>query len=568
MSYCKHTALGAAFFAAAWVTALHADVRMPAIFGDHMVLQEGAKLPVWGTAAPGENVTVTIGTETASATADPSGKWQVALAPLPSGSAPLTMTVAGKNTLTFTDVLIGEVWICSGQSNMEFGILPELHSKETIPQATDPAIRLFLVPHQIGFLAPMNDIAPVPAADLPGKWQICTPQTLGSGHWGWNGFSAVGYYFARDIRQSTGKPIGMIETAWGGMPSQAFTSLSGLEKDPEGMRYVNEHNKFVADFAKNSAVYPGLYAAYLTQLATWQAAEAKALGLKLGTIAPPSLSPPPGFPQKPFPPRPPDGGPNGAANLYNGMIAPLIPYAIKGAIWYQGEANAGRAVEYRTIFGRLIKDWREKWNEGDFPFFWVQLASYKAGVVPNWPYLRESQAQTLALPQTGMATAVDIGDPNNIHPIDKLDVGDRLALLARDIAYGEKRVDSGPVYNAMQPQANSIRLTFTNKGGGLLIGQAPWVAPHMSPLPADHLVGFQIAGADQKFVDADAKIDGDSVVVSSPQVALPAAVRYDWANICLGNLYNKDGLPAPPFRTDDWIDAKAMGLYTTTPPVK
>jgi sialate O-acetylesterase len=248
------------------------------------------------------------------------------------------------------------------------------------------------------------------------------------------------------------------------------------------------------------------------------------------------------------------------------MINPLIPFAIKGAIWYQGESNAGAAAEYKTLFARMIKDWREKWAEGDFPFFWVQLASYKASPVQSWPYLRESQAETLALPKTGMATAVDIGDANNIHPIDKLDVGHRLALAALDVAYGKKQVDSGPVYSGMKVEGNSIRLTFTHLGGGLDIKQAPWTAPGSTPLPTDHLSGFTIAGADKKFVDADAKIDGNAVVVSSAQVAAPVAVRYDWANVCTGNLYNADGLPATPFRTDDWKDPAAMGFIAPMAP--
>ena len=244
------------------------------------------------------------------------------------------------------------------------------------------------------------------------------------------------------------------------------------------------------------------------------------------------------------------------------MLAPLIPFAIKGTIWYQGEANAGQGAEYHVLFARMIKDWREKWGEGNFPFLWVQLASYKAGKVQNWPFLREAQAKTLLLPNTGMVTAIDVGNPDDIHPTDKVDVGHRLALAAEHVAYGKKLVYAGPVYEAMHANGNSISLSFTHEGGGLVISSAPWAPPGTPAAAVDHLTGFTIAGADKNFVPADAKIDGSSVIVSSAQVPAPVAVRYDFENAPnpLGNLYNKDGLPAFPFRTDDWTDPVAMGL--------
>lgn len=571
MNHRKPTALAAAFLGMACTAViLHADVTMPAIFGDHMVLQEGAKLPVWGTADPGEAVTVTVGPEKAQAKADDKGNWRVELAPLPGDSTPVTVTVKGKNTVTFSDVLIGEVWICSGQSNMEFGIGNDYQGAKNIAQANEPEIRLFLVPHATS-LEPQNDLAKVPATNLAGKWQVVTPAVMG-GKWGWNGFSAAGYYFGREIHQATGKPVGLIGTYWGGTPAQAWTSLTGLEKDPELKHYVDAYNKIVADLPTATAAYPAKVAAYKTALAAWEANGGKAFEDQMkawdaaAKQAVASNQPPPPRPVPPSPrPRPPaptDGGQDAPTNLYNGMVAPLIPYAIKGAIWYQGEANAGRAAEYRKLFPRLIMDWRKKWGEGDFPFFWVQLASYKANAVPNWPFLREAQAMTLSLPKTGMATAIDIGDPNNIHPIDKDDVGHRLALVAEHGAYGKTLVYSGPVYKAMKTNDGAISLTFTHEGGGLVIGHAPWASSDASPQPADHLAGFTIAGADKNFVPADAKIDGASVIVSSAQVPAPVAVRYDWANAPdpLGSLYNKEGLPAFPFRTDDWIDPVAMGL--------
>jgi sialate O-acetylesterase len=569
MNHCKRTALAAAFFGMA-CAGLHADVKLPAIFGDHMVLQEGKTLPVWGTADPGETVTVTVGTEKAQAKADDKGNWRVELAPLPGGATPVTVTVKGKNTVTFSDVLIGEVWICSGQSNMEFGVGNDYHAAQTIAQANEPAIRLFLVPHATA-LEPQKDIAKVPPAELPGKWQVVTPAVMG-GKWGWNGFSAVGYYFGREIHQATGKPVGLIGTYWGGTPAQAWTSLSGLEQDPELKHYVDAHNQNLANLPAATAEYPAKVAAYQTALAAWEANGGKAFEDQMkawdaaAKQAAAANQPSPPKPVPPSPrPRPPgavDGGPGAPANLYNGMIAPLIPYAIKGTIWYQGEANAGQAAEYHVLFASMITDWREKWGAGDFPFLWVQLASYNAGKVQNWPFLRESQAKTLSLPNTGMVTAIDVGNPTNIHPADKADVGHRLALAAEHVAYGEKLVYSGPMFDSMHTNGNSISLTFTHEGKGLVISQAPWTPPGTPPPPTDHLTGFTIAGVDKNFVPADAKIEGTNVIVSSAQVPAPVAVRYDFENAPnpLGNLYNQEGLPAFPFRTDKWIDPMAMGL--------
>ena len=547
-------------------TGLRADVKLQPIFGDHMVLQEGIKLPVWGTAAPGEAVTVTVGKETAHATADGSGNWRVDLPALPAGGAPVTMTVAGKNTLTFTDVLVGDVWICSGQSNMEFGIQNDAHGTETIAQANEPEIRLFMVAKKTA-LQPQVNLPP--ASGLTGTWQVCTPAALG-GKWGWNGFSAAGYYFAHNLHENLHKPIGMIGTYWGGTPAQAWTSISGLEKDPALKHYVDAHDALVTNLAAATAEYPAKIDAYKVAVKAWEDAGGKAFedqmtawntAAKQATAA--GQAPPPKpitATPKPRGPTPPDGGSGAPASLYNAMVAPLVSFGIKGAIWYQGEANAGAAAEYGTLFPSMITDWREKWGQGNFPFLFVQLASFKAGATQNWPFLREAQARALELPETGMATAVDIGDPNNIHPADKLDVGKRLALIAKQVAYGENLVDSGPVYKSMQTQGGAIHVSFTEEAGGLVIGQAPWTAPGNTPPPTDHLTGFTIAGADQKFVPADAKIDGTKVTVSSPQVTSPAAVRYDWANAPDGNLYNKDSLPADPFRTDDWPDPVAQGL--------
>jgi sialate O-acetylesterase len=556
----KQTALAAITFILGGALFLQADVTLPAIFSDHMVLQEGTKVPVWGTAAPGEDVTVTAGKATASAKAGGDGKWKVELASLPEGSTPITMTVKGTNLLTVNDVLVGDVWLCSGQSNMAYPLGDlnknfggDAQADTVIPQANDPQLRLFVVDQKTA-LDPQSDTKVWDPNGLmvKGRWLLCTPKSAAS-------FSAVGYYFGRDLRTHLQRPIGLIGSYWGGTPAQAWISVSGLQKDPPFQGYVQTYQNNKAHFAEASAAYPAQQAAYAAERTTWDQTVGKAYNqalkdwdaaVKKGQAAG-QITPPRPMPSAPMTkaPLPPDGGPQAPANLFNGMIAPLIPFALEGVIWYQGESNGNNPVQYRTLFPRLITDWREKWGQGDFPFLFVQLAGYQAGG-QNWCFLREAQQMTLSLPATGMAVAVDIGDPSYIHPKDKLDVGARLALVARHVAYGENLVYSGPVYQSMQTKGNSIAVTFTQEGGGLVIGSAPWVASDHAPIPTTSLTGFTIAGSDYKWVPADAKIDGDAVDVSSPQVPQPVAVRYNWLNEPDGNLYNKEGLPAPPFRTD------------------
>ena len=531
---------------------LSADVKMAPIFGDHMVLQAGTKLPVWGTAAAGEKVTVTVGGETGSATAGADGKWLVTLDPLKASTTPLTMTVAGQNTLTFSDVLAGDVWICSGQSNMEFGLNMEWDAKDQVPQANLPLVHLFLVPHKTS-LTPVTDIISTSPQYLGGQWVVCTPDNVIKVG-GWSGFTAAGYFFGREIQKATGQPVGLIGTYWGGTPAQAWTSTEKLASDPVLKYYADQHDQTAANYAKAQADAPALQAKYTADVAQWKtdnglAANATPADINTANAKAKAA----GKPMMQKPPAPSDGGAHSPSNLFNGMIAPLIPYAIKGAIWYQGESNGGSvasATEYRTLFADMITDWRARWGEGDFPFFFVQLAKFKN---PNPPYavLRESQAKTLSLPNTGMAVAYDIGDQDNIHPQDKLDVGKRLALAAEHVAYGKDLVYSGPIYDKIAVTGGTVRVSFTQVGGGLAIGSAPWVSPKAQPIPATSLVGFTIAGEDKMFYPADAKIDGDAVVVSSAQVPAPVVVRYAFID-AEGNLYNKEGLPAPPFRSDDW----------------
>ena len=528
-----------------------ADVKLPAIFGDHMVLQQEKSVPVWGTADAGEKVTVTVGTHAASAVAAPDGAWRVNLDPFPDGSAPAELTVQGKNTLKFQDVLIGEVWLCSGQSNMELPLGAAHNAKTEIPQARDPSLRLFVVKHKLSLQ---------PLTVLEGSWELCTPATARE-------FSAAAYFFGRDLRAHLHRPIGLIASCWGGTTAQAWTSLSGLQKPPAVQRYLDLYQKNLAAFPHLSDGYEARQAAYVEAAKQWQtpenvAAERAWLDATHKAQAAHQPGPPRNYPPRPTPPPVPGGDERSPANLFNGMIAPLIPYAIKGVIWYQGEYNTDDPMEYYVLFPRLIEDWRAKWGAGDFPFLFVQLPPIitskddeRALKFDSWDIVREAQAKALSLPNTGMAVAMDVG--GRLHPAGKLYVGERLALIARKTVYGDRALaDSGPVYAAMKVEPAGIRLSFRQPDGGLVIGSSPM--PNTAEVqPKESLAGFEIAGADKVWSEAQAKIDGDTVIVSSPQVAAPVAVRYGGGNGRFDaecNLYNKAGLPAPPFRTDDWQD--------------
>lgn len=523
-----------------------------------MVLQQELTLPVWGCANAGEVVTITLGNRTAKTTADSKGKWRVDLEPLAPGTPPLTLVVTGKNSVTLDDVLVGDVWLCSGQSNMEFGLNRADHAPTEIAQADDPQLRLFVVNRTVS-LDPLEDVK--------GTWMLCTPQTVSN-------FSAIGYYFGRDLRQRYQRPIGLIASYWGGTTAQAWTSLSALQKAPPFTNEINVYEKVVADFPAAKEAYPALLADYQERKKQWEIAEgpvypaAQKQWIDAAKAAAATGQPVPPRPQPthpmPIAPPVPQGGPDTPVSLYNGMIAPLIPYAIKGVIWYQGEANVGNGREYRTLFPRMITDWRERWHEGDFPFLFVQLANLQAPQTqpsqPGWGLLREAQLMTLALPNTGMAVAVDLGNPKDIHPKDKIDVAQRLFLAARHVAYGESLVYSGPIYDTMKIEGDKIRLSFKDTGSGLQMGVPPWTPTGIPPVTPTELKGFAIAGTDKNWMWAKTEIDGDQVIVSSPQVSQPVAVRYDWATNPIGNLYNKEGLPASPFRTDDWDELLPLPL--------
>ena len=640
-------ALPAAFFfpAALQAQAPAAHPFLHPLFSDNMVLQREQSDPVWGWTTPGATCTVTVAGKTAKAVAGADGRWTAKLPPLPVGG-PYTLTVKGPETVRRTNVLVGDVWICSGQSNMEFGVGNGVNAQEEIAAAKYPNIRLFTVQHNIK--ADPQDLAPA------APWAPCTPDSIRQ-QGQWNGFSAVGYFFGRDLHRTLHIPIGLIQTVWGGTPAEAWTSGPALAKMPDFASAIAQRDaqrgataplaqRMTEWYAKNDPGLAGKWADPATKDGGWPAmplpgvfqsagvpelakfngviwyrkdvdlsAEAAAQGATLRFVAddndtawvngvpvgategyqalraykiPASalkagrnviavrvldtggvggiygdpaglVLDVPGGQSVPLAgqwrykvgvslasatPLPLDtnGDQNAPTVLFNGMVNPLIPFGIKGAIWYQGESNAGRAYQYKTLLPTMIGDWRTRWGGASFPFYIVQLANFNTEG-DAWPELREAQWLTAKnLSNSGLATAIDVGNPTDIHPTNKQEVGRRLALVAEAKSYGKSVEYSGPIYKGMTVQGGAVRLSFTHLGGGL---KAKTDGP---------LTGFLVAGADQKFVPAQAKIDGDSVLVSSPDVSSPAAVRYAWTGNPAVSLYNKAGLPALPFRTDDW----------------
>jgi sialate O-acetylesterase len=614
-----------------------ATVTLPRIFSDNMVLQRDVPLSVWGWAEKGENITVSINNQILKARADQDGRWQVALKPMTHGG-PVEMQVKGKsNVIVLKNILVGDVWLGSGQSNMEWIVKSTNDAENEIAKANYPGIRLFTVRKATSFI-PSKDLA-------GGEWLECNPGTVGE-------FSAVAYFFGRKLHEDFDVPIGLVNSSWGGTNIQAWMSWDLMQKRPE---YKDVDLKKLEDAGKNMEAEIQRYERALKDekgltekwfegpaTADWkpigipQNWEATAIGNADGvvwfrkefdvpaeyanTAAVVSLGPIDDQDQTWL-----NGKPIGAMNawnenriyqvrqgivkagknslvvrvndtgggggiygkpqllyfqagdkrislvgnwtyrasvvttdfgiinngpnafpsqLYNAMIAPIIRFPIKGVIWYQGESNTWEAYRYRTFFADMIRDWRTKWNS-EFTFLWAQLANFMAAdslpVQSEWAELREAQSMTLGLPKTGQAVIIDIGEENDIHPRNKQDVGYRLALAALKIAYNKDVVYSGPVYKSMEKTGERIALNFTNTGGGLMVRDK-----------YGYVRGFSIAGADEKFYWAQAYIDGDKVIVSSPLVKNPVAVRYAWGNNPDGNLYNKEGLPASPFRTDTW----------------
>jgi len=480
-----------------------ADVKLPVLFSDHTVLQRGQAVPVWGTAEPGEEVSVSIAGQTETTKAGSDGKWKLSLKPLKEAEK-LTLTVKGKNTLTVNDVAVGEVWLASGQSNMAFRLSGDARSAETIPASTDAQLRFFTVG---------GNASDTPLTELNSKWIAADPVTSG-------GFSAVAYYFARDLRKALNVPVGIIHSSVGGTPAEAWTSHGAIE--------ANADLKKAFDEAQEAAIK-----AYPAKLEDYQKNEAKLLEKWQADTEKAKAAGQQQLPRKPAPPVDPTKSGSRPSCLYNAMIAPLEPYAIRGAIWYQGEANSGRAAQYRTLFPAMIADWRKAWGQGEFPFFFVQIAPHQ-GMSPE---IREAQLLTTEkVPHTAMAVITDVGNATDIHPKQKEPVGTRLALAARATVYGEKIEYSGPAFDSMKVEGGKAVLKFKHAAG--------------LTAKDGELKGFTVAGEDKTFVPAKAEIKGETVIVSAENVSKPAAVRYGWANVPDVNLYNGAGIPASPFRTD------------------
>ena len=634
---------------ASLASAVHAEPRLPHLFSDHMVLQREAEIHVWGWAGPGESITVSLAGTTLQTTAANDSRWSVSLPALPAGG-PFVLEVRGTKAIVIRDVMIGEVWVASGQSNMTYALSSAVGAVQEIPKANDSSLRFFTVPHKIA-LEPQADT-------LPAAWEMCSSETVKS-------FSAVGYFFARDLRRALGVPVGVILSAWPGTQAEEWTDPASLRREPvlqpivsrweaspPGQKaYAARPREFSLEFddfellparpdapamafsnfddgssrtstggdwnytwteAPDSAfslVAPGRggtgYAAKIagmldgTSYARWQArvhADSSSMNLSeyagirffvrgkgsfsLRTLQPSisdwddyssntlhatpewqevtiwfkdlkqagwgvqeklTLDQLSGFALVCMTdledlPRPPSG-------LYEGMITPLESYGIRGAVWYQGESNTDRAFQYRTLLPAMIHGWRDAWKIGDFPFLIVQLPNHGSSVEFGdsiWAELRESQLLAAKnIVNTGLGVTIDVGDPKNVHPARKEEVGHRLALWALGATYGKKIVYSGPMYESFRVEGKEMRIRFQQTGAGLKVD-------------GDSLRGFTIAGADRKFHRASARIDGDSVLVTSVEVETPVAVRYAWANSPDCNLYNQEGLPASPFRTDDW----------------
>lgn len=491
--------------------AARAEVKLPALFSDNLVFQRDLPLTIWGWAAENEQVTVEFQGQKASATAfrqlpNPLSRWQVKLGPFKASATPASLVVQGKNRVERKNILVGDVWLCTGQSNMEFPLNKSAGGEKELAAANHSLLRLFTVP---------RTKANEPVSDLRVTWQECrAPGT----------FSAVGYYFGRDLQLAVGVPVGLIGVYHGGTPTEAWASRNTLNGQPELRR----------DFVERFERMRGDHAAAVQKFTT-EAEELKKQG-KRPTSLPPRI---PVFPAWQ------------GAELFNGMIAPLVPYGIRGVITYQGEGNADRAAQYRVLFPELIKGWREAWGQGDFPFLVVQLAPFDknrnrtleqitaAPEDSDWARLREAQSLTVkAVPNCALVVTTDLGEKDDVTPAKKEPVGARLALAARALAHGEKLVASGPVLKEMAVQGEKVTLRFDHVGTGL-------------EARGGKLTGFAVCGEDKKFVWADAQIQPDnSVMVSAAAVPKPVAVRYGWADFPVVNLFNQDGLPASPFRTD------------------
>jgi sialate O-acetylesterase len=493
---------------------VRADVTPAPLFSDGAVLQRDKPVAIWGKAERGERVAVSFAGQKRETVTAIDGRWIVFLDALATEARGADLTITGKNVVTVRDVVVGEVWLCSGQSNMEFALSRATNAPQEIAAAKFPLIRHIKVDRATAE-------TPLDSAKTTG-WKSATPENAGA-------FTAVGYFFARDLHQKLGVPIGLVHSSWGGTPIESWMSPSALASDP-AFAIAGER------WRQTLAAYPSAKERYDVELPAWTAAEAAAQAQ--GPAAREAFlkkNPRPRAPRGP-------GDQWTPSSLYNAMINPLVPYAVRGVLWYQGESNADRASEYPALFSKMIISWRGHFGQGDIPFYWVNLANFK---VPEdvtgqtYAWLREAQTRTLTLPNTGQALAIDIGDPNDIHPTNKQEVGRRLALLARNRIYGIVGDDTGPTFAKAVRENAALRVHFTHAANGLVAHEQPPQA-------------LEIAGADRVFQPATGKIERDTLLVMSPTVKEPVAVRYAWQNAPEANLYNGAGLPAVPFRSDDW----------------
>ena len=444
-----------------------AEIKLPSIISDNMVMQQNTPVHIWGNALQGEKIKITILKQNISIEANEKGYWETWLAPMKAKNA-VSMTISGNNSITINNILIGEVWLASGQSNMEWDVSQSDNADQEIKDANYPLIRLFV---------PKKGISDTIQTDIEGKWVLCSPETI-------KNFSAVGYFFGRGLHKKLAVPVGLIEAAWGATNCQSWTALNAIQADPR-LNYVTED---------------------------WQKIAYRSSQQKKPSKDKPGV-------------------------IYNAVIAPLSHYTIKGVIWYQGEANAYERVSfpYRYLFPTLIQSWRDAWNQGDFPFLFVQLSTLFKH--PYWPVLRESQTETLKLRNTAMAVSIDVGDSTNAHYKNKQAIGYRLELAARNMVYGENIESSGPMFRQKTIENNRIRIWFDHAKG---------LKPDKSTL----LTGFAIAGADGRYLTASATIEGETIVLSNPSISKPVNARYAFKDAPVVNLVNADNLPAVPFRTD------------------
>lgn len=486
---------------------LTAQVKLPALVGDNMVLQQNAKVNLWGWASPNEKINIQLGWENnpIEITANPEGTWQIAVNTPQGSEKAYNITIDASNKIILKNVLIGEVWICSGQSNMYFPVGKQdgtwktgvANYEEEIKNAEYPNIRLFTV---------LTQASPKPLDDVTGSWSVCSPNNVTT-------FSAVAYFFGRDLYQNLKIPIGLIATSWGGTKAEAWTSQNVLEENPDFLSILEND-------AKNEKLYQEKLENYYSNLKKERIANNNDL-------------------TKTELKKPKKEENKTSYVLYNAMLHPLINYTIKGVIWYQGESNAEQAYLYRTLFPAMVKNWRSDWRQGDFPFYYVQIAPHKG----QNPDIREAQLFSLKnIPNSGMVVTTDVGNASNIHPINKQTVGQRLALIARAKTYNETNlVYSGPIYNQMKIKNNRVQLFFDYVNSGF-------------KKTTEDLKEFEIAGEDKIFYPAKAKIEGKTIVVSSPKAKKPVAVRFAWKAVPEPNLFNLENLPASPFRTDDWTN--------------